>query len=646
MIAGNAKRLLRRSPIRANDGIPLQGLCGRWMAATLLTAVCGGVLMSGALYVSLEGQQNFARTPALVTANAAMQGVQKPAGERKGDRISAIPLAADTNFRLVKAGTLARDGATNIVKPRSFAHITMALMPYRGALTQQVPAFDPSRYATAAAKSRLHEEERFYDAAVDGEVAFQTRSFDDRTIALDAYARPSLTQIEHQVLDVMTRADSPVPAAAFAFPGLASAAAADATLSGLTSLGSTIVRIEEANVSVHAQTSPRNKTIGPLREETVLIEPGMTLETLLREFGNTPNDVEAITSAIAQAQPVSALKAGQRLVMALGRPPGGGGERPLRISFYNDRRHVVSVGQRDTGRYVLAKEPVWSTLDEHGGQRDRELPESGAAVNLYTSLYQTALQRDLSEELRHGIIQMFAFDVDLQSKARDGDMLEMLYAMPETPATDDTSEVLYAALTHNGTTYRRFRFFTADDSRADYYDETGRSARKFLLRKPVAQGRFSSGYGNRRHPLLRRSRLHTGVDWSAPRGTPIVAAGDGTVSRANWAGGYGRYLTIKHANGYATSYAHMARFARGIKPGARVSMGEVVGYVGTTGLSTGPHLHFEVRVNNKLVDPMRIRLPRGRILAGEQKAQFFVQRDQVENLIRDSAKTAAFIPRE
>ena len=139
----------------------------------------------------------------------------------------------------------------------------------------------------------------------------------------------------------------------------------------------------------------------------------------------------------------------------------------------------------------------------------------------------------------------------------------------------------------------------------------------------------------RRHPVLRYRKLHSGVDWSAPRGTPIIAAGSGTVIKAGWAGGYGKQTQIQHANGYVSSYSHQTAYAKGIRDGARVRQGQVIGYVGSTGLSTGPHLHYEVIVNGRKVDPMRIRLPQGRALKGEMLDAFLAERDRVDSLVND-----------
>ncbi|MBN9136792.1 MAG: M23 family metallopeptidase, partial [Phyllobacterium sp.] len=179
-----------------------------------------------------------------------------------------------------------------------------------------------------------------------------------------------------------------------------------------------------------------------------------------------------------------------------------------------------------------------------------------------------------------------------------------------------------------------YRFHSADGS-TDYYDENGRSSKQFLLRNPVPNGVFRSPFGMRRHPILGYSRMHTGVDWSAPRGTPIIAAGNGVVERAGWTNGYGNQTVLRHSNGYESSYSHQNAIAAGVTPGAKVRQGQVIGYLGSTGLSTGPHLHYEVIVKGSKVDPMRIRLPGGRALGGDDLTAFKRERERIDQLLKD-----------
>ena len=203
----------------------------------------------------------------------------------------------------------------------------------------------------------------------------------------------------------------------------------------------------------------------------------------------------------------------------------------------------------------------------------------------------------------------------------------------ESTAVTERNDVLYASLTVGGETKKYYRFQTPDDSVVDYYDETGKSAKKFLVRKPVNSAIMRSGFGGRRHPILGYVKMHTGVDWAAPYGTPIFASGNGVIETAGWEGGYGKYIRIKHNNGYETAYGHMSAFAKGMEPGKRVRQGQVIGFVGSTGLSTGAHVHYEIIVNGRFVDPMRVRLPRGRSLEGPMLAGFEKERDRLDAMM-------------
>ncbi|MBO6838055.1 MAG: M23 family metallopeptidase, partial [Alphaproteobacteria bacterium] len=172
--------------------------------------------------------------------------------------------------------------------------------------------------------------------------------------------------------------------------------------------------------------------------------------------------------------------------------------------------------------------------------------------------------------------------------------------------------------------------FQDDDGRIDYYDAKGQSVRRALLRTPVEGARISSGFGKRKHPILGYTKMHKGLDFAAPSGTPIYAAGDGVVEAAGWNGGYGRYIRIRHNGTYSTAYAHLSRIDSRIKPGARVDQRQIIGYVGTSGRSTGPHLHYEVHVNGRQTNPLGVKLPTGKTLAGAELARFERVRAEIE----------------
>jgi murein DD-endopeptidase MepM/ murein hydrolase activator NlpD len=232
---------------------------------------------------------------------------------------------------------------------------------------------------------------------------------------------------------------------------------------------------------------------------------------------------------------------------------------------------------------------------------------------------------------------MLASDVDYQARVHPADRIQVFFSNPdENDAATDESELLFVSATFGGNT-RSFYRFQMDDGTVDYFNEEGRSSRPFLLRKAVPNGQFRSGFGMRRHPILHYSRMHTGVDWAAPSGTPIIAAGDGIVEKAGWDSGYGRQTVIRHANGYESSYNHQSAFAQGIVPGVHVRQGQVIGYVGASGLATGPHLHYELIVNGTKVDPMRVRLPNSKVLKGPELEEFQRERTRIDELLEEEA---------
>ena len=241
------------------------------------------------------------------------------------------------------------------------------------------------------------------------------------------------------------------------------------------------------------------------------------------------------------------------------------------------------------------------------------------------------------------ILKIHAYETDFRQRVRAGDGFEFFFDVKDEERGIDGSlgELLATAVTSAGETHRFYRFRTPDGV-VDYYDEQGNTSRKFLMRRPVRgeDVRITSGFGVRRHPILQVPKMHTGVDWACATGTPIMAAGSGVIEEAGRKGEYGNYIRIRHANGYKTAYGHMSRFASGVSEGVKVRQGQIIGYVGSTGLASGPHVHFEVLVNSSYVDPMSIQVPRERQLAGKQIADFQKERARIDDLMRRNPVSA------
>ncbi len=253
------------------------------------------------------------------------------------------------------------------------------------------------------------------------------------------------------------------------------------------------------------------------------------------------------------------------------------------------------------------------------------------AGSIETSLYVAALKVNMPQKILGSLINLFSFDVDFQREIRAGDSFIAMY---EEMSNDDgeiidSGNILIGEMTVQG---KQHRFYRHKDKKGfiDYYDAKGRSVKKELLRTPIDGARITSSFGNRKHPILGYTKKHSGIDFGAKKGTPIYAAGNGIIEFIGRNGGYGKYIRIKHSGIYKTAYAHMSRFAKNMKRGKYVSQRQIIGYVGSTGRSTGPHLHYEVHKNNVKLNPLSVKLPTGKTLKGRELATFNKSRNKLD----------------
>jgi murein DD-endopeptidase MepM/ murein hydrolase activator NlpD len=308
---------------------------------------------------------------------------------------------------------------------------------------------------------------------------------------------------------------------------------------------------------------------------------------------------------------------------------------PIRFSVYGEGHdHKVTVTRNAAGEFVAKGSPLDERLAAAADLSDADQPHSSS---LYTSLYSTAQRQGIPPDVILQILKIHAYETDFRQRVRVGDGFEFFFDMKEEEKGAEASfgELLATAVTAAGETHRFYRFRTPD-SGVDYYDDQGNTSRKFLMRRPVRgeDVRLTSGFGVRRHPILQIPKMHTGVDWACAFGTPIMAAGSGVIEEVGRKGEYGNYIRIRHANGYKTAYGHMSRFGAGVSEGVKVRQGQIIGYVGSTGISSGPHVHFEVLVNNSFVDPNSIQMPRDQQLSGRALVEFQKERARIDELMR------------
>tara|TARA_B100001027_G_scaffold206278_1_gene169702 strand:+ start:91 stop:1380 length:1290 start_codon:yes stop_codon:yes gene_type:complete len=249
------------------------------------------------------------------------------------------------------------------------------------------------------------------------------------------------------------------------------------------------------------------------------------------------------------------------------------------------------------------------------------------------SLYNSAVNLGIKPNVIIEFARLYGFQVDFQRDIWKDDSFQIIYEefTDENNKIIDTGDIIFANLNLQNNDLQLYRY-EYEKNKVDFFDENGKSIKKTLMKTPINGARLSSSYGKRKHPILGYTKLHTGTDFAAPTGTPIMASGDGKVTKAGWCGGGGNCVKIKHNSKYQTVYAHMSKFGRGIKKGVRVKQGQIIGYVGSTGMSTGPHLHYEVIENGKKVNSQKLKLPSGKILKGKERKMFEIDKIKIDVL--------------
>ena len=278
---------------------------------------------------------------------------------------------------------------------------------------------------------------------------------------------------------------------------------------------------------------------------------------------------------------------------------------------------------------ILDKEIFSSKLIEKNFSKEITYKEAVITNSLYNSAINLGIKPNVIIEFA----RLYGFQVDFQRDIWKNDSFQIIYEefKNEKDKVVDTGDIIYANLNLQNTNLQLYKF-EYEKNKIDYFDENGKSVRKTLMKTPINGARLSSSFGKRKHPILGYNKLHTGTDFASPKGTPIMASGDGIISRAKWCGGGGNCIKIKHNSVYQTVYAHLSKFSRGIKKGVRVKQGQIIGYVGSTGMSTGPHLHYEVIENGRKINSQKLKLPSGRILKGKDRNLFEVNKIKIDVL--------------
>ena len=359
-----------------------------------------------------------------------------------------------------------------------------------------------------------------------------------------------------------------------------------------------------------------SKINSPYKEINYVIKNNDSIEKILKKFNVNDKDIKNISVSLKQKK-LDNIYSGRKLSLIIKQLQGGSNTL---VNFVYPISNTSSVEIRRSQNTFLVKEKILQL-------NKKEIVVKNIIKN---NLYSSAMEAGIEPNIIVEFARIFGFEVDFQRDIRKGDWFEILYEKFEDDnyKVRDTGKIIYASMYVNGEEINLYNFKYNNEE--EYYDIKGKSITKSLMKTPINGARLSSSFGMRKHPILGYNKMHKGTDFAAPSGTPIMASGSGTVTRARWCGGGGNCVKIKHNSTYQTIYAHMKVFAKGIKEGRKVKQGQIIGYVGSTGLSTGPHLHYEVLVNGKKVNSQKLKLPSGKILKGEERKQFEIDRIKID----------------
>ena len=338
----------------------------------------------------------------------------------------------------------------------------------------------------------------------------------------------------------------------------------------------------------------------------IIVSKGETFLSILKEFNISEKKSFEIISEIEKLFDLKKLKIEEKILFYLDT------NNSIKIIEFNkniNERLIVSVNSNSI-------EIENKILEKTSYQTSKEF-------NINNSLYSDGLKNNLPQDILIKLIRLFSFDLDFQRDIKKNTLVSVSYAYDQINDNDkfEYKDILYALININGNKLEYFKFLT-DDGFVDYFNKDGKNVKKSILKTPLDGARLSSNFGMRKHPILGYNKMHKGVDFAAPAGTPIYAGGNGIIEFIGNNGGYGKYIRIRHNNEYKTAYGHMSGFTKGLSKGVRVNQGEIIGYVGSTGRSTGPHLHYEIIFQNVQINPLNLKLPSGKILKGEELSKF------------------------
>ena len=358
-----------------------------------------------------------------------------------------------------------------------------------------------------------------------------------------------------------------------------------------------------------------NKIKSPYLEYDYVVKNNDTIENIFKKFSVKKEEIAFVVKEIKK-QNLSNISPGQKIKFILKKSKSKEDLEIFKVNYPISKTTFVRIDKRKDG--IQISKNVTQLF------KRRVVLEGNITNNLYNSATSSGMEPGIIIEFA----RIFGFEVDFQRDIRKGDKFQVMYEryLDDRNKIVKTGKILYAFLDVNNQKIKLYRFEEKNDF--DFYDTNGKSIRKALMKTPINGARLSSPFGNRKHPILGFTKHHNGTDFAAPTGTPIMASGNGTVIKAGWCGNGGNCVRIRHNSSYTTGYGHMSKIAT--KTGRRVRQGQIIGYVGNTGMSTGPHLHYTVSHNGKFINSQKLKLPSGKILSGEERKQFEIQRIKLD----------------
>ena len=350
---------------------------------------------------------------------------------------------------------------------------------------------------------------------------------------------------------------------------------------------------------------------------------GDTYQSIINKLDLNKKEKKYILASIGKRKNLKILKTGQKFIFKIDKI-----DKPKLIQFKieTDKKNEVLFSRK------LSKEKKVE-FDVKLIQKNLDKVIVYKESSISSSLYSSAINSGIKPNIIIDFARLYGFQIDFQRDIWKDDSFQIIYEEYRDDKNNliDTGDIIFANLNLQNANYEMYRYQYKDD-KYDYFDENGKSIKKTLMKTPINGARLSSSFGKRKHPILGYTKMHTGTDFAAPMGTPIMASGDGIITKAGWCGGGGNCIKIKHNKTYQTVYAHMSKFNNKIKKGLRVKQGQIIGYVGSTGLSTGPHLHYEVIENGRKINSQKLKLPSGKILSGKERKDFEISKIKIDVL--------------